>query len=314
MRVRKQKRFITSHLEKEIYPFRISNDGSLGEKEFKKLTAYYALGVPGVLGEALATLRGTPLSLRERLCLTYLGGISGLLDDLFDDPVKEASHLRDFVLHPEEMESQNSHEELLLNFYQKGLAFSSYPEKIKQQAEKVFEAQEKSLYQQELSITPGAIDEIICSKGGESFIFYRLCMEHPLEEAEANLLFKLGALMQLGNDIFDIWKDLQEGLTTAATRCRKIEELRTSFDQKLKEIYKLSEKTSYTQKNIQKFLRIITLGLARVYVCLDQFLELQESTPEKFFDANNYSRKQLICDMQKPGKQLTAIKYYLRLL
>lgn len=312
-RVWKQKRFIASHLEKELFNYKVSNDGSLEEKEFRKITQYYALGVPGVLGEALAVLRSKPLTARERLCLSYLGGISGLLDDLFDDPQKEVSHLKEFILHPEKMKPANSHEDLLLNFYQKGLNFTSHPEKLKQQAVKVFEAQVQSTSQKIGTISQAITGMITRAKGGESFLFYRLCMEHPLRQAEKNLLYHLGGLMQLGNDIFDVWEDHKEGTVTEASTCTDIEKLRKTFDDRLKETFILAEKTSYSKENIKKFLRMTTLALARVYVCLDQFLQLQHSS-ENIFRPEKYSRKQLICDMQKPGNQVSALRYYLKLI
>ncbi|HSI71445.1 MAG TPA: class 1 isoprenoid biosynthesis enzyme [Gillisia sp.] len=313
LRVGRQKRFIANHLEKDLFNFKVTNDGSLEKKEFKKITHYYALGVPGVLGEALAVLRGESMTARERLCLSYLGGISGLLDDLFDDPGKEVSHLKGFILHPEEMKPGNSHEELLLNLYQKGLTFSNHPEKLKQQAVKVFEAQVQSTSQKIEVIPPPEIEAITKAKGGESFLFYRLCMEHRLEKAEADLLYHLGGLMQLGNDIFDVWEDHKEGTVTEATMCADIDNLRDSFDLKLKETFSLAENTTYDKKNINKFLKITTLALARVYVCLDQFKKLQK-TSGNIFTPEKYSRKQLICDMQRPRNQFSTLKYYLKII
>ena len=78
--------------ENELTAFKNNNDGSLTPQDLKKITSYYGLGVPGVLGESFCLLRGKKMTENERLCLTFLGGISGLLDDLFDDPEKESFH------------------------------------------------------------------------------------------------------------------------------------------------------------------------------------------------------------------------------
>ena len=66
-------------------------------------------------------------------------------------------------------------------------------------------------------------------------------------------------------------------------------------------------------KNIEKFLKIISLGIARVYVCLDQFEVLQFKNNGQF-DVASYRRKELICDMQKPKNQLKTIQYYFEIL
>lgn len=287
-----------------------SNEG-INSKDLKKITSYYALGVPAILGESLAILRGEPLHQTERYCLTYLGGISGLLDDLFDDPLKNADHLEEFILQPEKLIPLNAHEELLLMMYSEGLSFSSQPQKLKNQALIVYKAQQQSLQQKANTASKDMIANLTLSKGGTSFVFYRLCMNHPFSVEEEELLSKLGGLMQLGNDIFDVWEDHREGTITAATQCNNIPELRKTFQDDLRKIYELAYSTTYTRKHIRRFLQIITLALSRVFVCLDQFEVLQLSTGN-IFSVENHERKQLICDMQNPNNQLKAVKYYLK--
>ena len=119
--------------------------------------------------------------------------------------------------------------------------------------------------------------------------------------------------MQLGNDIFDVYKDHQENIHTLATKTTDIEDLRRYFQQELDKTFELAEACSYSPKNIGKFLKIISLGIARVYVCLDQFRELQHNSNGKF-EVEKYHRKELICDMQKPGNQLKAIQYYFKII
>lgn len=309
-RVTRQKRFIRLHLLKELYPFRIKNDGSLSKEDFSKITSYYAMGVPGVLGESLCILRGCAMKPRERLCLSLLGGISGLLDDLFDDPDKDADHLEEFIMEPETMEPANTHEKLLLHFYRLGLHYSYHPNLIQKQAEKVFHTQQQSIQQQQAGDEAGRIEEVTFLKGGASFIYYRLCLEHDLSKAEENLLYHLGGLMQMGNDIFDVWEDHGAGISTIATRCRNIKELRENFSNKYAETFRLAYNTPYRKKNIRQFLQISSLALGRVFVCLDQFEKLQATTNNEF-QLRSYSRKQLICDMQKPKNQWKAINYFL---
>ncbi|MEP6262577.1 MAG: hypothetical protein ABJ092_13435 [Gillisia sp.] len=308
--VLKQKKFIRRNILKELEAFREPSNG-ITEVDLKKITSYYALGVPAILGESLAVLRGKPLKERERYCLTYLGGISGLLDDLFDDPLKKVDHLEEFILHPENLVPLNKHEQLLLHMYLKGLSYSTHPGKLKAQAFKVFKAQQKSIQQREDTLSPEVIEELTRHKGGTSFNFYRLCMEDQPSPQEEEMLFHLGGLMQLGNDIFDVWEDHREGITTVPVQSISIPELRNVFEQELQLFYDLTWKIPFSPKQISQFLKITTLALARVFVCLDQFEALERSSGNRF-RLENYSRKQLICDMQKPAYQLKAIKYYLK--
>lgn len=306
----KQKRFLKKEIKKELQVFRNDHDGSLKPSDFRKITSYYALGVPGVLGETLCILRGKSLDKEERFCLSYLGGISGLLDDLFDDPEKEAVHLKKFISEPENLDPTNSHEALLQQFYLQGLSYTENPLLLKEQAQEVFNSQQKSLQQQKKDVTVEQIKEITYSKGGSAFVFYRLCLNKTMEEAERKFLYQLGSVMQLGNDIFDVWKDFNSETETAATKTNDIQKLRNFFMEELVKTYRLAGKTSYPPGKINQFIAITDLALARVFVCLYQFEKLQKKSGG-VFSIVDYSRKELICDMQKPANQLRAIKYYL---
>jgi len=310
--VLKQKRFIKNVMEKELTAFKNDNDGSLTPQDFKKITNYYGLGVPGVLGESFCLLRGKAMTENERLSLTFLGGISGLLDDLFDAPEKQVDHLEKFILQPESLKPMNSYEALLLHFYLLGLKYSKNPEALKKQALEVFKSQQESEDQQNSGNSSQAIQDITYAKGGASFIFYRLCLNNNLEKKEETLLQHLGGLMQFGNDIFDVWEDNQSNTKTAATICTDIPELRKEFITEMRQTFELARETDYPKNQVESFLRNTALALSRVLVCLDQFEELQLSSGNLFL-IEKYSRKELICDMQKPKNQLKAIKTALKL-
>lgn len=305
-----QKRFLKATVGKELSAFKNKNDGSLTPVHFKKITRYYALGVPGILGEACCVLRGKAMSREERLCITYLGGISGLLDDLFDDPRKDESRLKKFILEPEKLVPADTYEELLIYFYRRGLHFSPDPEELKKRALRVFETQQESKKQNYPGLTSEEIKTLTRDKGGTSFLFYRLCLEHPLTASEEKFHFNLGGLMQLGNDIFDVWEDRQARINTTATISTDIRELRNQFVCEMEKSFQALEGTHFEKKNKIRYLQILTLAHSRVFVCLDQFEKLKAFSNDTF-SPEKYSRKQLICDMQKPKNQLQAINYFL---
>lgn len=309
--LRKQRKFIRKELRPELVQFKNSNDGSITTTDFKKISSYYALGVPVILGEAFKTLRGKSLTNQERYCMTFLGGISGLLDDLFDDPKKDADHLKEFIFSPEKLSPHNSYEALLVHLYQMGLSNSSNAARLKAQAGNVFEAQQHSQKQQS-ELSADDLKMITYAKGGSSFVFYRLCLDNPLEEAEEKLVYHLGGLMQLGNDIFDLWEDIQTGTFTAATSSTDIKKLRELFTNEFNLTFLLAQNTPYPEIQVDLFLNLIKLGLSRVFVCLDQFQKIQVLNSDKF-EPEKYERKQLICDMQKASNQIKAMHYFLSL-
>lgn len=310
--LRKQKRFIKTQILPELQYFEENNDGSLKKEDFKKITSYYALGVPAILGYSFSVLRGFPLNRKEQTSITYLGGISGLLDDLFDEIDKKVLHLETFIFHPEELSPLNNYESLLKQFYIKGLQHAKNSDPLKQQAKEVFETETESKLQQHQKNSEEQLRELTFLKGGHSFLFYRLCLDHSLEECEREMIFQLGGLMQLGNDIFDVWEDVSQDIETLATRTISVNHLRNSFSAKLDICFELLLKCKYPVKQIQAFKRIILFGIARVFVCLDQFEKLQVSKTS-LFQPTTYTRTQLICDMDLFKNKNAAIKYYLRL-
>lgn len=81
--VKKQHRFITAELGEILADAKQSNDGSLDASDFKKITHYYGLAVPAILGDSICALRGFKMTKKERLALTYQGAMTGLFVCIF---------------------------------------------------------------------------------------------------------------------------------------------------------------------------------------------------------------------------------------
>jgi hypothetical protein len=122
----------------------------------------------------------------------------------------------------------------------------------------------------------------------------------------------VGGLMQLGNDIFDIYKDCFKKIDTPMTTAKKVNDMRELFKLQLEKSFSLFYKTSYSPKNIKRFLRLIHLSLcSRCFVCLDQ-LEKKERQTNNQFLPYQYSRNDLVCDMQKAANKWKTVLYHIR--
>jgi hypothetical protein len=53
---------------------------------------------------------------------------------------------------------------------------------------------------------------------------------------------------------------------------------------------------------------MMAFGLARCFVCLDQYENLEKISGT--FQPHTYSRQQLICDMEKPKNLLSSFSYF----
>jgi len=114
--------------------------------------------------------------------------------------------------------------------------------------------------------------------------------------------------MQLENDIFDIHKDFKGGIVTLPTILVEVNKLYKLYKQQINYFIKLSYKIDYPRNRISQFLDRIVPVLNRGFVCLDSYQQL-ESNNNGVFDMNTFTRKQLICDMEKLSNLYMTVKY-----
>lgn len=307
-----QKKF----LQKNIYPLlqnaRKDNDQSLDENDFRKITRYYGLAVPAILGEAFCALREYKMTTMERWASTCQGAMTGLFDDFYDKDYMDDESIKNKISFQAAPVTNGSNEKLFDTFY--SMALSNVPvKKITQQTLiDVYNAQVESKNQTDAALTLEAIKEITFKKGGTSLVFYRSAFSPDATVNEAKFLYNIGGLMQLANDIFDVYKDREGGIRTLITEAKSISQIRSLFSTILDENYTEAYTLDYKPRNVKKFLSILSIGIfSRCYVCLDH-LEKNELNSENKFIVQQYSRQQLICDMDTKKNMLRSAAYHLK--
>jgi hypothetical protein len=310
--IRTQQRFIKENLTSELIAAKASKDGSLDEADFKKITNYYGLAVPAILGEALCTLRGEKMSLQERLACTYQGAFTGLFDDFFDKHQMPDDLLRLFIERPGEIKATNSSERLFLRLFSKAADNFCNKKLTINYLQQVYKAQVESRKQASPGLTPDEIKRITINKGGVSVLFYRSVFTNRLGPEEENALYNMGGLMQLGNDIFDIYKDSLNGIETLMTTATHVNDVRVIFQKMAADSFNAFYHIGYKKRNVKRFLRLISMSLcSRCYVCLDE-LEKKERQTDNMFSPHQYSRKDLVCDMDKPRNKWRSVMYHIQ--
>jgi hypothetical protein len=307
-----QKKYLQQNILPLLNAAKQSNDGSLDESDFKKITHYYGLAVPAILGEAFCALHGKRMTDKQRTASTYQGAKTGLFDDFFDKQNLSEQALKNFIENPITITGNTSNEKLFLNFYNEALSNCPSKNGMLTQLYKVYDAQVESKQQATEGLSQQQIQHITIKKGGESLLFYRTAFEFELTNAEHIMLFKLGGVMQLANDIFDVYKDCKSGIYTLMTTAKKVSDVRQLFIELLNEAQAAAYATHLLTKNVHRFLQIISMGIfSRVFVCLNH-LEKAEQTSNGIFTPEAYTRSQLICDMDKVGTVLQSIKYHIK--
>jgi hypothetical protein len=308
----RQKKYIKKNIEPFLNKAMVVNDGSIDNDDIKKITGYYGLAVPAILGETFCVLRHKKMTPTERLVSTYQGAMTGLGDDFFDKQRLSETELKNFIEDPDLSIGKTELEKIALHFYSFTLSNNARPLHMKEQLLNVFKAQVLSKKQTKPGLSIDEIKDITFQKGGQSLLFYRAAFDHPLKKGEDNVLYGLGGLMQLSNDIFDVYKDLQNGIHTLVTTTSNINVIRQIYDVKLKTSIQATLQLEYNKKDIRKFLQILSLGFSRCYVCLDQ-LESNEKKSDNIFRPDLYNRKDLVCDMDTTSNKLKSIKYHIQI-
>ncbi len=298
---------MSGHLTPVIHSIGEISDGSIDDEDIKKIYLY-GQAIPAVLGEAYCHLRGVKMSHNERLSLTYLGSITGLFDDLFDRRNLPPEYILDLLRHPVEKMTSCQNENLLVRLYLLGLRNSDHPGLIKEYAIKVYEAQISGLRQESGDLSEEELSIITFNKGGFSMPLYRCAFRGAISNVDYEMLYNLGAIGQLENDLFDVYKDFKAGLRTLATSVSNVGHLREIYENQIYKIFGLINMTEYPEKNKNKFKHFSAMVVCSGLVCLDMYQTLSKSSENKF-QIQKYSRKQLICDMQRLSKLLKMLHY-----
>jgi len=299
--VKKQKQFVHGYLDLD------ENSGAFDTAEMERIKTY-AVMIPAFMGEAFSLLRLKPMSEKERLVLTCLGALTAMFDDLFDEKKLSDSYVIDLLQNAAQHQPVNAGEELMIRLYQISQENSVHKDKMAVYVNEVCSAQIESREQENKEIDSERLRNIIYRKGGVSIPVYRCAFDNDISMAEYDLLYWLGALGQLENDIFDVYKDEQNGIETLVTRTNHISELKNEYESLVSKVLALLGKTTFERKGKAKFRWFVLLITARGMVALDHLQKAEKETGGIFKPGLN-TKKELICDMESPRNILKLIRY-----
>lgn len=306
-----QRKHIKRHLVPSVSAILKTNDGSLTNEDIKKATVYYAGGITVFLGELFAFVRSKPLSEMERSSITYLGALTGPFDEFFDRDNLSFEKLEDFVYRTELFKPERSIEAFCIFCYKEALELSGQPDALKKAFMEVLRTQMESKKQQGEKLDIEKLKTISWGKGAAAAVFYRYCMKNEPYPEELKFYQTLGAIIQLGDDIFDFWEDSMSNTQTIATALETVNEIELVFNDWYGKGIACVEKLQLSARKQKKLIELMHLGFSRVWVCLDQFRALEKlPNPIK---PNAQTRSQFICDMEKVATLKSCVQYYLKL-
>jgi hypothetical protein len=121
----------------------------------------------------------------------------------------------------------------------------------------------------------------------------------------------LGAFAQLLNDLFDVWKDREAGISTVVTRLAETDQLEPVYDRVFQTLVEEVQDLDSKRSAKRKIIAFLVIGYALGKVALKRLIRLQHQSGNRF-DVHQFSRKELVCDMAKWNNRIAFAWHLLR--
>lgn len=293
-----QEYYIRRYLLPRLKAAKHHTDGSFTDKHIKRM-GYYARFVPAVSGANYALLANRRMSHKERMQMLKLGAAAALFDDYFDDPTLSHLDLKCIMDTLADYVPRNARERIFVELLREVKSGVVFVDACMDIGYKVYAAQVEAEKQSEGGLSQAEIYRITFDKGGYSTVMFTYLMDKPEDEKAAAAVYHFGGMIQWVDDIFDLYEDQQDKLETLVTTATDMHQLREAYERDLYKLKDLFAALDYLpRRNILKFMDLQLFFFSRALVCLQQFQDLQNQHAIPF-DAGSFTRKQLICDMEK---------------
>ena len=261
-----------------------------------------------LINDAFANLIGRDTNDFERTSNKLYFILTGLYDDIIDQKILTTEELDNLFADPLKNTSTLFEVKTLIDVHLQLIKRTKNPDLYKNTLAKIHQAQKDSLQQFNSQIEQSKILDITLRKGGYSLLMCSHYIDLPPSKEMDQCWYQLGGIIQLTNDLYDIYKDVKEGIYTYPNTSTIYQDVKDRFDQ-LTNTWKTTINTlpfSRSQKN--KLLIQLSLIPAFGNIALDNLSKLQNNHGNlpKF---NEVDRKDLIIDMEKTKNRFNLIRH-----
>lgn len=287
-------------------------NGKFKDEQKQKISNYYGLFITSFLCSSYKRLQGKKLSDAERKRATLFGILTPIGDDLFDEDKLDIESIRSITFNPENYTATTFSAQVAKEIQTFLLQDVPHKKAYLQAAKDVLEIQIETAKQTNPSISKQDLERITHFKGAVSVIIYHQCLDEIADEKMQEALFLIGSLYQLGNDIFDLYKDVRDNIYTLVNTCDDYGVFRKSFLERIQLQNQKIRNLDYPEKNKEEFCFVMNTINARSVVALDQFVRKQTKAGKKI-DWRQLQRSDMIVDMEKPRNFLKWLYYTFKL-
>lgn len=283
---------------------------SLTSKELRRLKHYF-YGT-SYLSFLFSMLRGKTRTPAEKYRFVNLSALAYHFDDLADTFNRNRSNPERWKGTIKEYGQKADQSGLAIHFLQNieqtltpsdCAVFESYMERVF-----LIETDGRQLKRE---ASPEMLLELTREKGGCSVLMFRTMQGSSIPADEEQAWYRFGGLIQLCDDIFDIWFDHTDGVTTLATEAAAhnyLQTLTNLFEKEVRETRQAFFSTNKPWVNQRVAWYGIHYIVAITRVCLSHYQDLVR----KYGKLPIEQRQTLVLDMEKWRNRFRAAWYCLR--
>jgi hypothetical protein len=283
-----------------LFDLALPHPESLNSKERRRLQHYF-YGTT-YLSIVFCSLRGRTRTRQEKHLFTNLAALAYFFDDLVDTFREQDDTGILWQDNPEKYGKTADERGLALHFLNN--IYRELPDADLKEFQafmhRIFNVETAGRQQKDVSKTLKSDDlkNITAEKGGYSVLLFRRVLRHPLGDAEKKALYQFGYLIQLCDDIFDLWFDRNEGVATLATAMAQhgdLQHLTQLFEQQVYKTQQAFRQTPYPNAQIETALHVIHFIVSISRVCLKEYADLQKKHGTLPLD----QRQLMVIDMER---------------
>lgn len=281
--------------------------GAFNPATRRKIAISYGIYTPMVC-DAFAALHGRKTNDAEKERYIHYFVCSSLFDDFTDITILPEERLRALSFDTENFNAETFDERV---FRASHLLLKDYVADLEAYipvTRRLFQAQLDSKRQREPDVPDDALREITFEKGGCSVLLCSFYLDLPVSEAERKCWYRIGTIIQLTNDLYDIKKDLGDGMETLPDRMTDAHAFEKFFRDQVRCMQ--GEIRNLAAPEVRK--GPFRLGMAGIYsfglIALDQLRRIQGDAPE-MPPLKSLTRKDLVIDMEKIRNLVKWLRY-----
>jgi hypothetical protein len=303
-----QKQFNQTFLVPYLNELEKKYNGKFQPEQRGKILNYYGIFITSFLCSSYTRLRGRKLTDEERKRATLFGVLTPVGDDLFDIDKLDNASIQQITFRPESFVAKSFPAHVAKEIQTFLLNTVPHKEAYIKASKNVLDIQVETIKQTDANISKNEMLHITYTKGAVSVIIYHQCLNEAADAQMQQVLFYIGSLYQLGNDIFDLYKDVRDNIYTLVNTCDDFVKFKKDFIERVKMQNAKMYALPFAKTDIDDFCIVMNTINARSLVAIDQFIKTQKKYGTKV-DWWKLDRKDMIVDMEKPANFLKWLRY-----